>query len=69
MKPEVVLTAGELLGAMHMHVTVRVPRRTLWVVRARLWLATGLVRLAALVGGCSVSCEPEAPDNAQGEGG
>lgn len=69
LKPDVTITSQDVLDAMHMHVRVHVTRTTVWVVAVRLWLSTQLIRLAALVGGCSIEFE-EGPDaGAEGEGG
>lgn len=53
MKPPT-LTSTDVLGSIEMVATIRIPRHVMWVVRARLWCATAIIRLAGLVGGVSI---------------
>lgn len=66
MKPDVELTSSDILDAMQMVATVRVPNRVLRIVRIRLWLATRIMVLAALVGGVQIIVDDD--DGAPNEG-
>ena len=54
MKADARIRSSDVLGSLEMTATIRIPARVISIVRARLWLATQIIRLGALVGGVSV---------------
>lgn len=65
MNTQIDITSSDILESMELHATIKVPRRVLYIVRVRLWLATKLIQLAGIVGGfaiCITDADAEADD-------